>query len=487
MRILHVLIAVTVAAVCLAEPCGTPVHDWQAGDMGAVFTDGDRFFFGLGSALGEAAVDQNAASFDVVGFSRPFPETPFHAVVNGSQAIVGAGSVQVLDLGPAGNPVTTFEIRPPGWVIGLRSAGSLAAAYWWTSDFVSSWDEGVMIIDLSDPSQPELVGEIDTPGSEGKIQMTPDSFLYLYQERLWVYDLSRPEAPELVAESDRQGWNDLLAAEGDLVIARSSDGRLLFVDFADPVSPEVVATYRPAGGVNSIEWVADTLIMVIDGGYGNDDSLEIVDVSSATPTRISSSEAFFEGSIDEYSDSISCSSRFCMAVEGDYWTLPGLRLVDIRDPASPVLGDSVSFPSDVVDLGASGPAVAAADRDGRLWLVELEPDGTVDERLVAGVEASRVDAQGSHAFTSTVFTRDLDDRFFYLQVVDVEAGAEPTGGSPSPTINATRTGWISSTYPTRPDRSWRAPSASPLARTRLHRPVIAWSSPTATTDSGSST
>ena len=59
--------------------------------MGAVFTDGDRFFFGLGSALGEAAVDQNAASFDVVGFSRPFPETPFHAVVNGSQAIVGAG------------------------------------------------------------------------------------------------------------------------------------------------------------------------------------------------------------------------------------------------------------------------------------------------------------------------------------------------------------------------------------------------------------
>ncbi|MEE4271692.1 MAG: hypothetical protein V2I67_08460, partial [Thermoanaerobaculales bacterium] len=422
MRIVQVLIAVTTAAVCLAEPCGTPVHDWQAGDMGTVFTDGQRFFFGLGSALGVATVDQDTMSLDVGGYSRPFPTTPAYSVVNGSQAIVGAGSVQVLDLSQTGNPITTFEVWPPqGWLIGLRSAGTLAAAYWWDSDFMSSWAEGVMIIDLSDPSQPELIGEIDTPGSEGKIQMTPDSFLYLFQERLWVYDLSQPEAPALVAETDRPGWKDLVAADGDTVIVRSSDGQLLFVDFADPTSPEVVATYQPAARAKSVQWIAGTLVMVVDGGYGNDDSLEIVDVSTATPTRVSFSEGFFDGSLSDFT----CTSEFCLAVEGDSASPDRLRIADIKDPALPTLGDSVSFPSRVVDLAASGSTVAAADRDGRLWMLDLGPDGQTDQRLVTGVEASRVDRQGNTVFAGVVLNRYLDEKSYRLQVVDAGPGVEP--------------------------------------------------------------
>lgn len=427
MRTVLSALLVSIAVLGFADPCGTLVHDQPAGDSLLVFSDGHQFFFGSGSALYKAEPNGANEELEVLSYSRPFHSNPTHAAVNGSLAVVGAGNqAHVMDLEPQGAATSLWKTTLTGWVIGVRSAGQLAAVYWWFSEFhPGAWGEGVEIIDLSDPENPSVVGHIETPRSQGSIQMTPDSFLYLHQERLWIYDLSQPATPTLISETEHPGWNRLISAKRNTIVVNSDEG-LLFVDFTNPDSPEILATYQPAARVRSIDWIGNQLVMVLANDFGFDDSLEIIDVSTATPIQVSFVEGFFDGRIDAYwVDGFACESGFCLAVEDDPDSPERLRLVDIRNPASPILGNSVTKPSRFTDLTASDQRLAAADSDERLWMLELGDDGSYDERLVAGVPVGLVDIRDDLMFVSSELKPDADRISNRLQIFDLADGGEP--------------------------------------------------------------
>jgi hypothetical protein len=405
------------AAVCLSSPCGTPVHDWPSGSSHAVFTDGSRFFYGAGSALVMAEADQQG-ELVILGHSRPQTRPAVDVAVNGAHALVAThGRVSVLDFGDPGPPTKIGETYVPGTMESIRSAGTVAVAHWNDSDYATYYIEALEIISITDPSQPDTVGRIDPPGYSGTLQMIPGWLFYLVDDLLHVYDLSFPSLPILAARNVQLGSHELLAVHENTLVM-STDIGLKFVDVSEPSVPLVRAVYQPAASVEHALWVNDSLLLVAG------DSLEIVNMSSPTPTR----SALVEGVFPDGVQDMAATLGRCVLIEGDPdWPLnQHLRVVDISNPSAPEVGPVIALPSVIRDLAVSPGRIGALTARA-LWLLDREPDGSTTERLAARLDGypDQMNLQNEMAYLGETQWNSATNRYSYkFKVWDLAAGDE---------------------------------------------------------------
>ena len=129
-------------------------------------------------------------------------------------------------------------------------------------------DEGLMILDISDPSEPEEISRlyIDNYFWDLKVR---DDYAYIFSSQFFqVFDVSDPEEPAMVGQIELEflSWDYTdytIEVSGNLIYASCHlDGFMVF-DVSDPENPFVTAYYDTPGVAHDLA-VIDDLVYVAD-------------------------------------------------------------------------------------------------------------------------------------------------------------------------------------------------------------------------------
>jgi len=226
-------------AGCGSKPCGLPSPSQMSGLL-VIETGGPAVPEPVGGVDGDAS----------------------HVAVSGNYAYLadhGSG-IRVVDITDPNAPTVVGHVDVPGWFVSMAVEGDHA----YVSDGTT-----LHVIDVSDPAAPRVVGAVDTPGAGGSVAVSGHyvyaagnpvaiSGNYAYARTgLDVIDVADPTAPEIVARVNPPGGWPL---------------HLQVIDVSDPTAPAVVgmaAEPEDGGGVAAagdyvyatVEWSGDLVVI----------------------------------------------------------------------------------------------------------------------------------------------------------------------------------------------------------------------------------
>lgn len=191
--------------------------------------------------------------------------------------------------------------------------------------------DGIEILDVSDPSAVEMIGEWRHDGGEHDCEpalIVSDGIAYLFGDQLDVVDVSDPRAPERIETVDWCSFEsvvDLRISDHKLYIATSYDN-FSILDLTNPRHPTLLGS---SSGVYS-----DNYSLAVNGDYlylsNQWPGLAVYDVSDpAQPALLAS--------IQLDGGKIVASGGYLYVSGAEYF-----QVLDISDPALPVLGDRIS-------------------------------------------------------------------------------------------------------------------------------------------------
>ncbi|WP_457624603.1 LVIVD repeat-containing protein [Persephonella sp.] len=152
--------------------------------------------------------------------------------------------------------------------------------------YVANYGGGLLSIDVSEPTNPQIIGSVGTSGNAFKVTLSPDgSIAYVCEKSngLQIVDIFYPSLPRIISsvETDKSTLDAAVSISGEIIYI--ADGRLKIVDVSDPLNPRVVSTVDTPGGANGIALSPDeSIAYVADGRLG----LQVIDVSDPANPRI---------------------------------------------------------------------------------------------------------------------------------------------------------------------------------------------------------
>lgn len=243
---------------------------------------------------------------------------PVGIVIKDTIAYLNNGLCNRFSNANVANPTTPFKID---WLtIPPATPEPKGVSVLDTFAFIADSDDGLIIANISDPSNLTLTGSYNTPGIAIDL-FVKDSLVYIAdQDSLQIINVTDPTSPtRLGAVAMPTSCYDVAVMGNYAFVACQSntgtDGRLEVVEVSDPTSPSIVATVNTING--------DPFAVYIQGNY-----VYVVAQDHILPS-----------------------------VEG------GVRIVDISNPLSPVLIASYDTPGDPRGIFTSFPYIFIADQD----------------------------------------------------------------------------------------------------------------------------
>ncbi len=190
---------------------------------------------------------------------------------------------------------------------------------------------GMDILDISSPADIRKVGNLDTPLWANDIAIE-GNYVYLAEEGLRIVDISNPTTPKSVGtyKIDEHAIINNLAVAGDYAYLacnqgsldpNTNSGGLLIVDIRDPASPTPVGKLETHGSTINVYIQGNYAYIIMENG-----GLGIIDISDPT--------APFTAGGFKYAVSMwGCD----IAVKGDYAYLvdsTGMQVLDVSSPSA---------------------------------------------------------------------------------------------------------------------------------------------------------
>ncbi len=208
------------------------------------------------------------------------------------------------------------------------------------------------IFDVSDPS---------SPTEAGVLHLVTDDILDMVvagncacaavgDEGVLLIDVSNPEVPKEVGRYSTSGFTESVAAEGNYIYLTDRSGTLSIVDVSTPALPFLVGSYKLAIPIGQIVVVSGRAYVTDTKG-----DIHIIDVSEPTePTEI----GYYD--TPGYAIDVAVTEEYAyIAEQGE------LQIVDISDPSMPIGVNTFHTPATIIDLAvADGYAYAAAWKSG---------------------------------------------------------------------------------------------------------------------------
>ncbi|MFW6125016.1 MAG: LVIVD repeat-containing protein, partial [Pirellulales bacterium] len=256
--------------------------------------------------------------------------------------------------------------------------------------FASDNGGGLHIVDLADPASPTLLSQITS--ADSGYDSIHNVFIdgdYLYEadsrtKRVKVFDVSDPTAPAFVRNivtTDSRFIHDITVADGRLYTS-GWGGTTDIYDITDvgTSAPALLGTVSTGSNSHS-NWPTPNGQFLVSARELSDGDVRIYDISNlASPSLVASLTAASLG--------IEAFSPHNPIVMGDFlyisWYQAGLQVLDISDPANPLLvGSFDTFPGAVSGFDGNwgvypflGPdRVLLSDLDGGLFIVDAAPVG----------------------------------------------------------------------------------------------------------------
>jgi hypothetical protein len=212
--------------------------------------------------------------------------------------------------------------------------------------------DGLMILDLSDPRNPETLSALHLGGGFAVALAGNTALVAAGDKGLAVIDVTDPKAPVLRSVLDTPGEARDVAPHGSIALVADGPGGLLAIDIANPAAPKVVGSWDSPGEATGLSLRGETAFLA-DGSAG----LRIVDI--ARPARLTPTGAL---DTDGTSESVALSGSYAYLADGS----GGIKVVNIASPAAPKLAAS---------LVASGYAHSVAANEKVLCVGSLYDGG----------------------------------------------------------------------------------------------------------------
>jgi hypothetical protein len=201
--------------------------------------------------------------------------------------------------------------------LGLTLVGDLV--------YVSATDQGLIIYDVSDPSDPVRLGSVVTPGvCAGNIVLGDLAYVADYwSPGFCVVDVANPLAPEVIGSTGTgTGWYyDLAMVAPDTVWVTDALYGIVIIEVSDPTNPTMVGGF-PASGTWSIESSNGYAYLVDTAG------LKVYDLSEGADTGDQVGFVSIPG------------NNYGLVREGDLFYVTGateMTIVDVGDPENPMI------------------------------------------------------------------------------------------------------------------------------------------------------
>lgn len=183
--------------------------------------------------------------------------------------------------------------------------------------YVAADSAGLRIVDVSDPTDPVEVGEVESLGTVSNVTVSGNYTYVVDNLGLRIIDTSNPNEPSESGIYELGGIKHI-ALKGDYIYVSQGFTTLRIVDISDPSNPSTADTYH----VTDRMWD-----IVVEGDYvyvAADSTLQILDVTNpTTPLEIGLYDQLYR--------------IYDIAIQGDLAYLGssgGLRIVNINEPTN---------------------------------------------------------------------------------------------------------------------------------------------------------
>ena len=311
-------------------------------------------------------------------------------------------------------------------------------------------DSGVQIIDISDPSDPRAVVALeDGKGGFDRLDGATDITTVVIDGSTYalvapsvdngvqIIDISNPSDPKAVAALEDGTYSITTVVIGGstyaLVVASSVDNGAQIIDISDPSDPQAVAALEDGkGGFDRLKGAVDITTVVIGGrtyalvAASSDDGVQIIDISNpSSPQPV----AALEDDEDGFTKLEGASSITTVVIGDSTYALvasyddDGVQIIDISTPSSPkpvaAIGDNADGFTELkgaVDLttvviGGRTYALVAAYVDNGVQIIDIS-DPSAPQAVTALEDGKgRFDSLGGANGVTTV---TVDGRVYAL-------------------------------------------------------------------------
>ena len=185
--------------------------------------------------------------------------------------------------------------------------------------YIANWDNGLVILDVSNPSEPFELGRFNESGGS-EIYVRSNLAYLVGDHKLKIIDIANPSNPNKVSEFDASGsYISGMYADFPIFYLDGGDGDFWIYDLSNPLSPSQLGYIDLGDSIYNI-YVSNNIAYIT---YRN--GLKTIDVSnSSNPTELGQfGDDYYEGCV----------------VEGNIAYVTGwpgyLDIIDVSDPSNP--------------------------------------------------------------------------------------------------------------------------------------------------------
>jgi len=299
----------------------------------------------------------------------------------GSYAYVGVGPrIHVYNvMQPGGEAIGVSPILS-GVVRSITAAGD--------SLFAVLGDQGVQILDIADPTNPNPVGHFKTDGRSTDVAVAGNyAFVTSVFDSFRVFDISDRTAVTRAGEYSAVSIAQAVEIAGDYAYLAAGGDGLVTVDISTPSNPQAGGQLKATGYARDVV-VAGSYAYLADG-YGNPTVVSVNVASPESPSKIGG----YQMPGEAYALALVGERLYATA-----WS-NGLFVLNVNTPNAPVLLGNVDTPGRAVDVAvAGGYAVIADDWGGWRWAnVTDVAHPTITNEMITPGEVSQVAVDGAQA------------------------------------------------------------------------------------------
>lgn len=188
----------------------------------------------------------------------------------GTTAYIADGEygVMIVDISDPANPLKVSSLDTPAYAKAITISGNLA--------YVADNGSGLQIVDASDPAFPQIIGWLDPPGSSMTRQVAVrDTTVYLGDRTdLLVIDVSQPSSPQLVRTIDLTYFPREFLLSGDRLYISGSDHGVDIFDVSSPEDPRLAGMTEGFASTLGLS-LFDNRLYLANGSQG----VSVVDVT----------------------------------------------------------------------------------------------------------------------------------------------------------------------------------------------------------------
>jgi hypothetical protein len=232
---------------------------------------GSLAFVSNGNQEGTYVIDvANPGSPEIISDFLPDATSSALELVAGTALLAAGDDLALIDLQDVTRPLAISNSVTPGDADAVRVQDGVA--------YVADGEEGLRILDVSNPFATVLLGSLATTGRTRSLLLDgPIAYLADGDAGVRIVDVSDPTSPVVLGNLDTPGHAAALGLSGNRLYVADQVGGLRIVEVSDPTQPVELGSVATGETTRGVDVVGELAYMA-DGGAG----LRVIDASNPT-------------------------------------------------------------------------------------------------------------------------------------------------------------------------------------------------------------